>query len=180
MQVVTACNQKYLDDGRLQNLVGSVHHWEPDDVKLIVFYDLGLSEAGKREVATWRGVEVRDIPAVVNIGGDGAAKVVPKEAKEATKYAFKPVVIWDALQRSEAGAVLWIDAGAELRRPLDGIRAVMAKKGHFLIEHPYAFPNRQFHHPQTLEMLGCSETEASRQHCATTLVGIVRGSVMER
>ena len=37
----------------------------------------------------------------------------------------------------------------------------------------------QFHHRQTLEMLGCGEEEESRQHCATTVVGVVRGSVME-
>ena len=141
-QIVTACNQKYLDDGRLRNLVGSVHLWEPDVLR-IVFYDIGLSEEGRKEVESWRGVEVREVPQKVRIGDNREEKVVPGDAKDATKYAFKPVVIWDALQRNKEGAVLWIDAGVELRRPIDGIREVMAEKGHFLIEHKYLFPKQQ-------------------------------------
>ena len=31
--VVTACTQRYLDDGRLKNLIGSVHLWEKEEVR---------------------------------------------------------------------------------------------------------------------------------------------------
>ena len=173
MVFVTACSQQYFDDGRLQNLVGSIHFWEKG-VGSIVFYDLGLTEESLSEIKSWKNVVVRPIPDRVELSNDEIIGT-PDHVKDAAKYAFKPIVIWDALRRTGTnGAVFWIDAGTEIRKPLHEFREQLYTNGHFLIEHPYGFPNHQFHHPDCLKGLGClGVEEASMQHCATTFVAVV-------
>ena len=173
IRLVTAVSDRYIERGMLQNLIGSIHFWEGPEEGIDV-YDLGLSETTRQELATWRGVTVRSI-------ADAAAsvvrssEVVPRHLLNASTYSFKPVVIFDALQRHDA--VLWLDANVELRRPLDEVRIDLAYRGHFLVQHPYRFPTPQFHHPAALEYLGCRDIpDFSREHCATTIVGVLTGS----
>ena len=102
-----------------------------------MFYDIGMSAEGREEVSSWKGVEVRDVPKYIEVQGQVIS--TPDEVFDGSRYAFKPVVVFDALKREEAAgaSVLWLDAGVELRRPFDGIRKVMSAKGHFLIEHEF-------------------------------------------
>lgn len=169
LEFVTGCNQQYYDDGRLRNLVGSMHHWEPHVP--IIFYDLGLDASSAEDVRGWKNVEIRSIPNEFEM--DGEIVEVPAHVSDPGTYAFKPLVVWDALAKSRNKAILWVDAGAELRRVLGHVREHIFSHGHFLVEHPYRFPNNLFHHPKCLETLGCvGVREGAMQHCATTFVGV--------
>lgn len=48
------------------------------------------------------------------------------------------------------------------------------------MQHPYRFPTAQFHHPAAVEGLGCASPDFAREHCATTFVGVARGSWFAR
>lgn len=163
LQLITAISQRYVDQHILHNLVGSLHYWEP--TALLVVYDLGLSDPAKALVRTWRQVRLERV-------ADAAYRIlghVPPHVLDSASYAFKAIVIADALRN--AGSVLWLDANAELRRPLDDITLLIAETGHFLVEHPYRFPTAQFHHPSAVAYHGCAVPDFSRAHCATTFVG---------
>jgi len=176
---VTGASQEYFDDGRLQNLIGSIHYWEVPTAK-IVFYDLGLNPAALKQVGSWSNVVVRKVPNEIDIGGERFA--TPNHVREPGKYAFKSVAIWDSWVRlEEGGGLLWIDAGTEIRKPLNEFRRRLKRNGHFLIEHPYGFPNRQFHHEECVSGLGCvGVEEESYQHCATTFVGVHKSEKKNR
>ena len=166
--LITAASERYVKRRMLENLVGSLHFWEPSST--IVVYDLGFTPESRSKVLGWRDVELRDLaPAVTRVLNE-----TPPHTLQASSYAFKALVIQDALLT--APSVLWIDANCELRRPLDEVFYLLQEQGHFLVEHPYRFPTVQFHHPDAVSQLGCVAEDFSRQHCATTFVGIVRGS----
>lgn len=142
---VTACDANYWRDGRLQNLVASIQTWEPGAT--IRFYAMG--EEGEegfrdmvRDASSWRSVQVLRVPDTIAI--DGQIHATPPHMKHARKYAFKPAVIWDALGEvgRKEGAVFWIDAGAEIRRPVDGVREILRDTGFFSVEHAYKFPDQ--------------------------------------
>lgn len=104
--------------------------------------------------------------------GLASAAEIPVRLLDASSYCFKPVVVADALARH--GAVLWLDANVELRRPLEEVRHLIAEQGHFLVQHPYRFPTPQFHFPAAVAALECEAVDLSREHCATTFVGATR------
>jgi len=106
--LVTGASQLYYDQGRLQNLIGSIHFWEPSTK--IEFYNLGLNKETLADIRTWKNVVVREM----------LLEGLPPHVGDWGKYAFKPVVMEDALQRHEA--IFWVDANAELRKPMDEIR----------------------------------------------------------
>jgi hypothetical protein len=116
----------------------------------------------QREISSWKNVKLVQMPLTE----------LPAHMGDPGSYAFKPWVVRDALVRHPH--VLWIDANAELRRPVDRLAEHIAVVGHFFVTHPYAFPNTQFHHPETVARFGCSALPATRQHCATTFIGIKR------
>lgn len=89
-------------------MIGSIHFWEPE--ASIDFYNLGLNQETLEDIQSWANVVVREVP----------LQGLPPHVGEWTKYAFKPVVMLDALTRHNA--IFWIDANAELRRPMDDIR----------------------------------------------------------
>jgi len=166
--LVTAASERYVQRRMLDNLVGSLHFWEPNTS--IVVYDLGFTPASRSKVLSWLNVELRDLaPAVQRVLNE-----TPPHTLQASSYAFKALVIQDALRT--ARSVLWIDANCELRRPLDEVFYLLQEQGHFLVEHPYRFPTTQFHHPDAVARLGCFIEDFARQHCATTFVGVVQGS----
>jgi hypothetical protein len=167
-RLLTAASERYVSREMLNNLVGSLQFWEPG--LGIVIYDLGFTPQSRSRVGSWNNVKVRDLaPAVARVLND-----TPPHALEPASYAFKMLVIADMLLTERS--VLWIDANCELRRPLDGVFHRLHTQGHFLVEHPYRFPTAQFHHPDAVRMLGCAVEDFSRQHCATTFVGVVKGS----
>ena len=175
-------SERYVAEGILGNLVGSLHFWEPGEV--LDVYDLGLSPAARADVAAMADVRLLPLaPAAARAlsalyGVAVAERDVPPHLLNASTYAFKAAVVADALETH--GATLWIDANAELRRPLDEVRCLVAERGHFLVEHPYRFPTAQFHHPAALARLGCAAPDFSREHCATTFIGAARRGWLAR
>lgn len=117
--LVTSCDSsKYF--ARLRNLVGSVQYWEPE--LRVVVYDLGLTAADRAQVESWSNVlAVHDVP----------FDTLPRHVRELRQFAWKPWVMRDALRRY--GAILYQDAGQELRRSIDEVRALLARDGHFFV-----------------------------------------------
>ena len=72
--------------------------------------------------------------------------------------------------------VLWVDANVEIRRPLDEIRALLARNGHFATIQRLRFPNGLRHHPTTVLGLGCHAPPATREQCWSGVLGVVRDS----
>ncbi|KAH8076439.1 hypothetical protein JL721_440 [Aureococcus anophagefferens] len=181
-RLITAVSERYVAEGILGNLVGSLHFWEPGEV--LDVYDLGLSPAARADVAAMADVRLLPLaPAAARAlsaryGVAVAERDVPPHLLNASTYAFKAAVVADAL--AAHGATLWIDANAELRRPLDEVRCLVAERGHFLVEHPCRFPTAQFHHPAALARLGCAAPDFSREHCATTFIGAARRGWLAR
>ncbi|KAJ1492090.1 hypothetical protein T484DRAFT_1772676 [Baffinella frigidus] len=88
--IVSAASHQYFD--RAKNLVGSVHVWD----------------RAAAEARGWAGVEVRALD---------FARYPPhlqSTGWEKSTYAFKPLVVWDALKTHDC--ILWLDSGIELRR----------------------------------------------------------------
>ena len=59
-RILTVCNEPYADGAK--TLVASIHRTSFDLVDEIVLYDLGISEAKRREFEQMEKVTVRDFP----------------------------------------------------------------------------------------------------------------------
>lgn len=119
MVIVSAADKAYFSG--LLNLVGSMHYWSPDTQ--IIIYDLGLSEHQLQEITHWRNVQV-----VHNVPG----KEAPVHCKQSKLYAWKPVILLDAIQHNEA--ILWLDAGSDIRTSLEPIKVSLETDGHFFVQ----------------------------------------------
>mmetsp|Transcript_5302 Transcript_5302/g.18806 ORF Transcript_5302/g.18806 Transcript_5302/m.18806 type:complete len:540 (+) Transcript_5302:108-1727(+) len=122
--LITAASERYVTQRILENLVGSLHHWEPH--RPLDVYDVGLSEAAVNLVSTWRNVNVLSVQSALDNVLSRTAVEAAKHVLNSSTYAFKALVILDALRR-HGTAVLWLDANAELRRPLARIDAMIAE-----------------------------------------------------
>jgi len=137
MIVVTAADAKYFRG--LKNLVGSVHFWAPS-IRILV-YDLGLTATMRREASDW--CDVRLIPGILND--------LPVQLRDLYLYAWKPLAIKEALEREES--VLWLDAGSDIRAPLDTIDEYIHSDGHFLAR-GQDVDMTKMSHPQMYRALG--------------------------
>lgn len=139
--IVTAASYQYFD--RLRNLVGSVHFWEPEMSVLV--YDVGLTTEQASEARTWEGVQFETLTM------EAMPEHVTWTGWEASSYAFKPVVLWQALQQHRC--VLWMDSGLELRQPLRWAPRWLQAEGALLVGSGWPFPN-SWVHPGTLRAHG--------------------------
>ncbi|MEM7061699.1 MAG: DUF1647 domain-containing protein [Cyanobacteria bacterium P01_B01_bin.77] len=119
MVIVTAANSAYFMG--LENLVGSIHFWAPKHK--IILYDLGLEKADLEEINYWKNISV-----VRGFMPQNA----PPHCRVIHCYAWKPIAIYHALQQYPA--VLWIDAGSDLRSPLDTVQSHLEREGHFFVQ----------------------------------------------
>jgi hypothetical protein len=117
--ILTGANGAYF--GGLENLIGSLHFWEPG--RRVVVYNLGLRKDELDKVRTWKDVDLR--------WPDGIPSDLPGHANELKHYAWKPLAIQDALR--DHRAVLWLDAGSDVRGPLDVVDAYLEKDGVFFV-----------------------------------------------
>ncbi|KJE95173.1 hypothetical protein CAOG_05652 [Capsaspora owczarzaki ATCC 30864] len=117
LTIVSSASVLYFD--RLINLIGSVHFWEPD--KLIAVYDLGLEQYQRNVLCCMRNVRLLTLN----------FEVLPPHVSNLANYAFKALIIRDALERF--GAVLYQDAGQELRQPLHEIAGIIDQQGYFAV-----------------------------------------------
>jgi hypothetical protein len=126
--VVTASSgDRYF--ARLQNFIGSLHVWEPT-LTCIIVHDLGMSEAQAANVSGWRNVRV--LP--VNFAG------WPGHVRTLWKFAWKPLVMWNTLEAMKRGDfgpdrqyMVYLDAGEELRAPLDLVLSLLHAQGFFYV-----------------------------------------------
>jgi hypothetical protein len=165
--LITSCDSsKYF--ARLRNLVGSAQYWEPE--LQVVVYDLGLSDAHRSEVESWSNVKT---VVAVPFGE------LPAHVRELRQFAWKPWVMRDALRRFAGTAILYQDAGQELRRPIDEVRALLERDGHFFVAQDGASTQLrccgrigELTHSGTLDALGAND-ESTRS--ATMCAGGIQG-----
>ena len=105
--MVMASDLRFFDN--LRNLVASIQSWEPN-TRMIV-YDLVMEPDQIREAATWVNVVLRKFP--------WYCFLKPHFAMPKTN-AWKPIVL--SLVLDEFDCVLYLDAGMELRAPLNDVR----------------------------------------------------------
>lgn len=153
MILVTSCDSsKYF--ARLANLIGSAQYWEPD--LSVVVYDLGFTASDRALVESWRNViAVHDVP----------FDQLPSHFRHLRQFAWKPWVMRDALRRFHPRAILYQDAGQELRQPLHAVRAVIERDGHLFVAQDGAQTQlrccgriRELTHEATLAALGVTDS----------------------
>ena len=165
MVIVTAADEPYAD--RLSNLIGSIHFWESETgwsiyqnavlekrpPKLLV-YDLGLDPLTVRRVEEWAHVQLQELPGFYP--GLSKTTVPPfvRDPRMAWLVSWKPLIVLDALSRHSR--VLWIDANAELRYPLDTPRREIESEGHFFTTAGHLFPTPKTVRQSTLHHFNLS------------------------
>lgn len=146
----------------LVQFIKSVQHYESDSQ--LVIYDLGMTndEVGyirrKFPTVNFRIFDYGNYPSYFNIKID------------AGKFAWKPVIISDVLQKFRCSTI-WFDAGCILTQPLYRIRKVINNQGFYS---PLADPGtiKEFAHPQFIESLHASEEIISKISLAGGMVAI--------
>ena len=137
--VATAASAEYFL--ALMNLVGSLHHYEPDTPILV--YDLGLSQRQLHVVRAYvDGVIV--VPFMFD--------EFPPHVRDLGNYAWKACVVLDAVSRF--GSVLFLDAGMELRYFLPDLRARLAAQGAWFVAAVHDMPLHTRVHPGQYRALG--------------------------
>lgn len=133
MVIVTAADSSYFR--HVLNLIGSLHYSNFDSLQEICVYDLGLSPAQEAQLNAIEKVSVHLIqctnpdmlkPMPVHPGG----RAVPG------LYSWKPVAIKDALDRFDA--VLYLDAGMVVLKPLDKVFESIREQGYFFVGVPHS------------------------------------------
>lgn len=155
--LVTAASHVFF--GALMNLVGSVHFWEGSKKLPILVYDLGLTVAERAEVRGWAGVSLRTF--------DFSAH--PDHVRDLYNYAWKPIVIQDALSRCTS-AILYQDAGQELRQPLHTFKQILSKQGYFFTA-AGGIPATATTHPGMLRDLGVNASDLDSKNVLMALGG---------
>ena len=92
--MLSASDARFYDN--VKNYVGSLHHYEPN--LQIVIYDLGLTDEQRNDMVKWRNVEVRTFD----------YDRYPEHVKNKKTFAWKPLLIKDALTQSDC--VLYLDS----------------------------------------------------------------------
>ncbi|CAN0359994.1 unnamed protein product, partial [Discosporangium mesarthrocarpum] len=82
--IVTAANGPYYQ--RVENLVGSLHFWEP--MLPIRLWDIGLTPDQHNESLTWEGVSVLKMP----------LEELPPHFADPRKVAYKAWMVQEALE----------------------------------------------------------------------------------
>lgn len=159
MIIATAANSPYFMS--LKNLVGSIHFWAPDCNILI--YDLGLKKTFLEEITHWHNVTI-------------VHNFVPRNAPDHCRiihtYAWKPLTIYHAIQRHPS--VLWIDAGSDLRAPINPIEHYLEEDGHFFVQGQDVDMTLKSHRACYQAMGTFKEDFKGRQHFAGSLQGYTR------
>src|SRR5690606_20261451 len=106
---------------RLRNFIGSSILHEKD--RKIVVYDLGLSDEQRIELETLENIKI------IHFNFDK----YPTHVKDLNNFAWKPLVIQDALQYFQS--ILYIDSGLEIISNLEEIDKILQKDGFYFVPH---------------------------------------------
>jgi hypothetical protein len=94
----------------------------------VAVFDLGLTDAQRREAAGWCGVDLR--------WAGGVPGGMPDHVRALENFAWKTLAVYEAASTAADGdAVLWLDAGVDVRAPLDardGVLETLLRDGVFL------------------------------------------------
>ena len=161
--VVTAVSSSYFD--RLQNLLGSIHFWEPSQRVLV--WDLGLTAEQAAAARCWQNVQLRPFP----------FHVYPRHVRNLYNYAWKPLMLEQAFALPNVTAILLLDSGVEIRAPFgfSDVKGVIMERGYWFARQTYDVEQRTM--PETLQRLGIdAEAVRGRPFCAGGLHGFMKGS----
>jgi hypothetical protein len=162
MILVTAASQSYF--GALANLVGSLAYWNPEH--RFVIYDLGLGDKLLDEVKKWQNVTL-----VMNFLDSN----LPGHCKLLKEYAWKPFVIEHAIERY--GSALWIDAGSDIRAPIDPVFTLLTQQGYFFVKGQDLDMTKKSH-AATYHYLGLNKLDfIAKEHFSANLQGYTHGSL---
>ncbi len=85
-------------------------------------YDIGLTQEQLAEAGTWMNVEIRKFD----------FSKYPQHFRNLKNYAWKPVIMFDALTR-DGKWILYQDAGQEFRRTIGEVEELIKKDGYFYV-----------------------------------------------
>ena len=157
--IVTFSSDGYTDP--LENLIGSLHVWAKGVP--IVVYDLGLSLANRKRIAAIDNVEI----VYFNFSN------YPKHVRFMNNYAFKPILLWDAVQRY--GNILSLDAGIEVRSSLWQVFETIRTVGYFFVEASDVDPLTRIY-PDTVTWLNMSDPKEKELQCYGGMHGYAQNS----
>jgi hypothetical protein len=127
MYFCTAASHNYFE--RLQNLIGSIHTNNFNDVVEIAVFNLGLTP---EDVAWLKKIQKVSVYTIEQTHPDLLKPLVthPGGGKVPGWYAWKPVIIKQSLDMFPY--VLWMDAGMTVKKPLDNLFKHIEQNGYFL------------------------------------------------
>ena len=121
--IVSAVSAASFD--RVQNLVGSIHFWEPTQPLLI--FDVGLTHKQRAIIQCWRRVTLLTFP----------FSSYPRHVQNLFNYAYRLLIIQEAFAVTNASAIVILDNGVEIRRPFafSPIKRSLIRAGYWFTEH---------------------------------------------
>ena len=134
--IVTGADEKYFF--ALQNLIGSVHFWDPS--RNIVVFDLGISQENLKKLNSIDRVKVFPSPIKSNL----------------KNYAWKAYCIRYATERY--GKAIWLDAGSDLRGDPKKIDQILEDEDAFFVQGQDE-DMTPWSHPQTLDFFRTNKVE---------------------
>ena len=154
LYLITYSNQRYFK--ALQNLIGSVHFWEPD--LRIVIYDIGMNENQVHEILNWKNVLYKKFN----------FSLYPPHVQKLKNYAFRPI-IWNETFHNY-GYTFVQDAGQEFIKKIDPIRNIIQKEGFFssTFEESTLPKFKTLTHPLTEKYLNIT---LQKPHCEGGIIG---------
>lgn len=113
------------------NLINSLNQHNAGKIGQIAVYDLGLTESEIEGLNALPSVVVYPVEKV-NPFITTKFVVRPNGRMARGWYSWKPVVLYQALQQFPY--VLYIDAGVEIKCPMDGFFVALVKRGYYLFD----------------------------------------------
>lgn len=160
---VTFATDGYFD--ALENLIGSLKVWGRH-VPILV-YNMGLSPEHRSFIAGLENVQLIHF----NFSQH------PPHLKFMHNYAFKPLLLLDALQRAKM--ILSLDAGVEVRGSLQRVVQAIDTVGYFFVEASAKDPLSRVH-PDTVRWLNLPSPSPSERMCYGGMQGYRRDSLAAR
>jgi hypothetical protein len=160
---VTFATDAYAD--AVENLIGSLHVWAHG--LPIHVYSMGLSPKNRQRIANLRFTNLIDF----NVSA------YPSHLRFIHNYAFKPVLLTEALNKAEM--ILALDAGVEVRGSLLHVMQAINTRGYFYVEASASDPLTRVH-PGTVRWLGLPPPSPNERMCYGGMQGYKRGSLAAR
>ena len=161
--LVTFSSDGYTDP--LENLIGSLHVWATGVP--VVVYDLGMSTANRQRIEA-----IQDVLVVAfNFSA------YPKHVQFMNNYAFKPLLLLDAVHRF--GNIMALDAGIEVRSSLRHVFENIRIAGYFFVEASDVDPLSRVH-PTTVAYLNMFKPNPRERQCYAGMHGYLAHSYAVR